>query len=70
MGHLMRRLAVNLFALIAATPWALADPAAYMGERMPYDAFDVLPKTSIEVAGAKLEVAFAPGTFACTLIVG
>jgi len=31
---------------------------------MPYDAFDALPKTQIEVGGAKLDVAFAPGTFA------
>jgi len=49
---------------MAATPWALADPADYMGERMPYDAFDALPKTQIEVGGGKLDVAFAPGAFA------
>ena len=62
----MRRLA-TLFVLVAsmaATPWAWADPTDYMGERMPYDAFDALPKTQIEVGGGKLDVAFAPGTFA------
>jgi hypothetical protein len=62
----MLRLA-TLFVLVvsmAATPWALADPADYMGERMPYDAFDALPKTQIEVGGGKLDVAFAPGAFA------
>ena len=53
-----------LVASMAATPWASADPADYMGERMPYDAFDALPKTQIEVGGGKLDVAFAPGTFA------
>jgi hypothetical protein len=62
----MRRAVANLFAFVAlttATPRALADPVAYMGERMPYDAFDTLPKTSIDVGGGKLEVAFAPGAF-------
>ena len=31
------------------------------GDRMPYDAFDRLPKTKLEIAGGTIQVAFAPG---------
>jgi hypothetical protein len=31
------------------------------GDRMPYDAFDRLPKTDLEVSGGTIHVAFAPG---------
>jgi hypothetical protein len=31
------------------------------GDRMPYEAFDRLPKTDIEVSGATIHVGFAPG---------
>src|SRR3954463_4861840 len=31
------------------------------GDRMPYDAFDRLPKTDLEVPGGAIHVAFAPG---------
>jgi hypothetical protein len=31
------------------------------GNRMPYDAFDKLPKTDLEISGGVLHVAFAPG---------
>jgi hypothetical protein len=31
------------------------------GDRMPYDAFDQLPKTDLDVPGAAIHVAFAPG---------
>ncbi|QPF88282.1 hypothetical protein IC762_26530 [Bradyrhizobium genosp. L] len=34
------------------------------GDRMPYDAFDRLPKTDIEVSGATIHVGFAPGEMA------
>ncbi|PDT74513.1 hypothetical protein CO675_25295 [Bradyrhizobium sp. C9] len=34
------------------------------GEGMPYDAFDRLPKTDLEVAGATIHVGFAPGEMA------
>jgi hypothetical protein len=34
------------------------------GDRMPYDAFDRLPKTDLEVSGSTIHVAFAPGTIA------
>ena len=31
------------------------------GDRMPYDAFDRLPRTDLEIAGGTIHVAFAPG---------
>ncbi len=34
------------------------------GDRMPYDAFDRLPKTDLEVSGGTIHVAFAPGDVA------
>jgi hypothetical protein len=34
------------------------------GDRMPYDAFDKLAKTDLEVAGGVIHVAFAPGDIA------
>ncbi len=34
------------------------------GDRMPYDAFDRLPKTDLEIAGSSIHVAFAPGDIA------
>jgi hypothetical protein len=34
------------------------------GNRMPYDAFDRLPKTDLELSGGTIHVAFAPGNMA------
>ncbi|WP_342727653.1 hypothetical protein AAFG07_13245 [Bradyrhizobium sp. B097] len=34
------------------------------GEGMPYDAFDRLPKTDLDVAGATIHIGFAPGEMA------
>ena len=34
------------------------------GDRMPYDAFDRLPKTDLDIAGGAIHVAFAPGDIA------
>ena len=31
------------------------------GDRMPYDAFDRLPRTDIEISGSTIRVGFAPG---------
>src|SRR3954467_6973872 len=31
------------------------------GDRMPYDAFDQLPKTDLDIPDAAIHVAFAPG---------
>ncbi len=37
----------------------------YLGQRMPYDAFDAMPKTALKVdGGGVLDVAFAPGSLA------
>jgi hypothetical protein len=58
---------IVIAALIAAT---LASVAAFhadaqsefmRGNRMPYEAFDKLPKTDLEVPGGTVHVAFAPG---------
>ena len=34
------------------------------GDRMPYDAFERLPKTDIEIGGGVIHAAFAPGDIA------
>jgi hypothetical protein len=34
------------------------------GDRMPYDAFDRLPKTDLDIAGSTIHVAFVPGDIA------
>src|SRR4029079_5592830 len=53
----------------AAAAGAGAAPAhaqsAFLGETFPYRAFDQLPTTPVHVAGATLNVGFAPG--ACVL---
>jgi hypothetical protein len=53
------------FALASAFPF-LADAQSEFarGYRMPYDAFDQLPKTDLEVPGGVIHVGFAPGEIA------
>jgi hypothetical protein len=58
-------------AAMTAAAWAgvaafRADAQSdYMrGDRMPYDAFDRLPKTDLDVSGGTIHVAFAPGEIA------
>jgi hypothetical protein len=58
-------------AAMTAAAWAgvaafRADAQSdYMrGDRMPYDAFDRLPKTDLDVTGGTIHVAFAPGDIA------
>ena len=41
-----------------------AQSAFLQADRMPYDAFDKLPKTDLEVGGGAIHVAFAPGDIA------
>lgn len=53
-----------LAALSMVASRSHAGQSELLGERMPYTAFDALPKTQLKVGGAKLDVAFAPGTFA------
>lgn len=52
-------------ALAGAFPY-LADAQSEFarGNRMPYDAFDKLPKTDLAVSGGAIHVAFAPGDIA------
>ncbi len=56
---------VILAASLCAVSSANADEPAveFLGNRMPYAAFDQLPATRLEVPGAVLTVAFAPGRF-------
>lgn len=68
-----RRKSLGLIASAAATAalgldWLTPDAGAqsfYLSdEGMPYDAFDRLPKTVLEVGGGKINVAFAPSDVA------
>jgi hypothetical protein len=58
-------------AAMTAATWAgvaafrAAAQSDYMrGDRMPYDAFDRLPRTDLDVSGGTIHVAFAPGDIA------
>jgi hypothetical protein len=53
-------------AMLASVMSFRADAQSeYMrGDRMPYDAFDRLPRTDLEIAGGIIHVAFAPGDIA------
>jgi hypothetical protein len=55
-----------LAALLAGVlSFRAAAQSEYMrGDRMPYEAFDRLPKTDVEVSGGTIHVAFAPGDIA------
>lgn len=53
--------AIVLAALLAPLTLSLAAPSEFMGERMPYAAFDQLETTPIKVDGGVLHVGFAPG---------
>ena len=55
--------AAVLAAMLASALSFRADAQSeYMrGDRMPYDAFDRLPRTDLEVPGGTIHVAFAPG---------
>ncbi|MBR0697099.1 hypothetical protein JQ553_28200 [Bradyrhizobium lablabi] len=48
----------------AALLHANAQSEFMRGDRMPYDAFETLPKTDLEIAGGTIHVAFAPGDIA------
>jgi hypothetical protein len=48
--------------LASAVTFRAGAQSEYMrGDRMPYDAFDRMPKTDLEIAGSTINVAFAPG---------
>ena len=61
MKSLARLLVVLISVFVCAPARAQSE---FLGERFPYDAFDRLPTTPIEVAGGTLNVAFAPGEIA------
>ena len=58
---------IVLAAICAAMPASMiafhasAQSDFMRGDRMPYDAFDRLPKTDLDVPGGAIHVAFAPG---------
>src|SRR5258707_12744612 len=48
--------------LASAISFSAGAQSEYMrGDRMPYDAFDRMPKTDLEISGATIHVGFAPG---------
>ena len=52
-------------ALVSAFPFLADAQSEFMrGDRMPYDAFEQLPKTDLEVPGGVIHVGFAPGEIA------
>jgi hypothetical protein len=56
-------IAAALLAGLLATR-SSAQSELMRGDRMPYDAFDRLPKTDLDVPSGVIHVAFAPGEFA------
>lgn len=57
--------AVIAAMLVSAASFRADAQSEYMrGDRMPYDAFDRLPKTDLDIAGSTIHVAFAPGDIA------
>ena len=51
--------------LLGLLPWRANTQSEFLrGERMPYDAFDKLPKTDLDVPGGVIHVGFAPGEIA------
>ena len=67
----MKNTGISRWSLAAVTVAAIAiDAIAFCanaqsefmrGNRMPYDAFDKLPKTDMDVSAGTIHVAFAPG---------
>ncbi len=53
-----------LAACAAILASAFAQSEFLRGERMPYEAFDKLPKTDVDVAGGVIHLGLAPGEFA------
>jgi hypothetical protein len=65
--RLRKRIATIIVTLVlCGIGWfgARAQSEFMRGDRMPYDAFDKLAKTDIEVPGGVIHVGFAPGEFA------
>jgi hypothetical protein len=62
--HRIVSAAVVALALLGMSAPQADAQSELRGDRMPYDAFDKLPKTDIEIAGGVVHVAFGPGEFA------
>ena len=63
--------AVVTATLTGAASFHAAAQSEYMrGDRMPYDAFDKLPKTDVEISGGTIHTAFAPGNIAAGSLAG
>ena len=62
----MKKTAMAATVLACIGVWASAQTQSdfLRGDRMPYEAFDKLPKTDIEVSGGVIHVGFAPGELA------
>lgn len=60
-GSALRRVVAAAVILGLLTSLARAQSEYMRGDRMPYDAFDRLPRTDVEVPGGSIHVAFAPG---------
>jgi hypothetical protein len=57
--------AMTAATLAGVAAFRAAAQSDYMrGDRMPYDAFDRLPRTDLDVSGGTIHVAFAPGDIA------
>ena len=57
--------AIAVLALLVVFPLRADAQSEFMrGDRMPYDAFDKLARTDLDVAGGVVQVAFAPGDIA------
>lgn len=54
----------QLLLLAVLAPAPARAQSEFLGERFPYDAFDRLPTTPLQVDGGTLNVAFAPGEIA------
>jgi hypothetical protein len=55
-------LGAGAFSLLLPMSSASIWSQTFRGTTMPYDAFDKLEQTSLEIGGATLKIAFAPGT--------
>ena len=56
---------VTALLLAGGLAWRSHAQSEYLrGDRMPYDAFDKMPKTDLEVSSGTIHIAFAPGNIA------
>ncbi|HEX7566849.1 MAG TPA: hypothetical protein VF396_26895 [Bradyrhizobium sp.] len=64
-GHRWIASAAVVALLFGLLPWRANTQSEFLrGDRMPYDAFDKLAKTDLDVPGGVVQVGFAPGEIA------